>query len=89
MFLNGMLMAFMALVLALPIPPVVLFTNSLPSYAIILIAISIMEEDGVTIWLGYAAVLGTLLYFGLMGGLIIPYLVKWGIQLVQMGGGGS
>lgn len=89
LFLNGALMAFMALLLAVPFPPIVLFTNSLPSYAIILIAVSIMEEDGVTIWLGYVAVAATLIYFGLMGGVLVPHLVKWGRELLQTVGGGS
>jgi hypothetical protein len=89
MFVNGALMAFMALLLALPFPPIVLFTNSLPSYAIILIALSIMEEDGVTVWIGYGAVAATLAYFGLMGGVLLPYLLKWGNGLLQSSGGGS
>lgn len=89
MFLNGALMAFMAFLLALPFPPIVLFTNSLPSYAIILIAVSIMEEDGVTIWLGYAAVAATLIYFGLMGGVLVPQLLKWGRDLLQSMGAGA
>src|SRR5262245_58266282 len=47
---NALLMTFMAMLLALPIPPVIPFTNSFPSYAIILVAVSMMEEDGVLIW---------------------------------------
>jgi len=86
LLLNGSLMAFMAFVLALPFPPVVLFTNSLPSYAIILIAVSVMEEDGVTIWLGYAMVLVTLAYFGLMGGVLLPHVAGWLHQLFQLMG---
>ena len=89
MFVNGSLMAFMALLLAMPFPPIVLFTNSLPSYAIILIAVSIMEEDGVTIWFGYVAVAATVIYFGLMGGVLVPHLVKWGRELLQTFGGGA
>lgn len=89
MFLNGALMAFMAFVLALPFPPLVPFTNSLPSYAIILIAVSVMEEDGVTIWLGYLAVVATLIYFGLMGGVLLPPLLRWSHGLLQTVGGSS
>jgi hypothetical protein len=88
-FLNGGLMVFMAVLLAMPFPPIVLFTNSLPSYAIILIAVSIMEEDGVTIWLGYAAVAATLIYFGLMGGVLVPHLVRWVRELLRAVGGGG
>ncbi len=88
LFVNGALMAFMALLLAMPFPPIVLFTNTFPSYAIILIAVSIMEEDGVTIWLGYAAVAATLVYYGFMGGVLLPYLLQWGNGLLQARGGG-
>lgn len=89
MFFNGAVMAFMAGILALPFPPIVLFTNSLPSYAIILIAVSVMEEDGVTIWLGYLAVAATLIYFGLMGGVLVPHVVEWIRQVLHALGGGS
>ena len=50
---NALLITFMAMLLALPIPPVIPFTNSFPSYAIIFIAVSMMEEDGLLIWVGY------------------------------------
>jgi hypothetical protein len=89
MFLNGALMTFMALLMALPVPPILPFTNSLPCYAIILIAVSIMEEDGTSIWLGYAAVLGTLLYFGLLAGKVVPEVVKWISGLLQATGAAS
>ena len=48
-----------------PLPP---FTNSLPSYAIILIAASMMEEDGITIWVGYAVAVAAMVYLGLVAG---------------------
>jgi hypothetical protein len=83
MFVNGMLMVFMAFLMALPFPPIVLFTNSLPSYAIILIAVSIMEEDGAVIWLGYAMTAITVVYFGLMGGVLVPHMVGWCRDLIQ------
>ncbi|HEY6166730.1 MAG TPA: exopolysaccharide biosynthesis protein [Verrucomicrobiae bacterium] len=59
---NALVIAVMALLLALPLS-VLPFTNTLPSYAIILLAVSMMEEDGVTIWIGYAASTGTVVYF--------------------------
>ena len=70
-------------------PPVVLFTNSLPSYAIILLAVGIMEEDGVTVWLGYVMALATIVYFALMGGVVSFYLVKWIEYLINLFGGGT
>jgi hypothetical protein len=83
-FANSLLVVFMAFLLALPIPPVILFTNSLPSYAIILIAVSMMEEDGVTIWFGYAMSLITIAYFVLWGGVISTHLMKWAQALIHL-----
>lgn len=61
-FANATLMTFMGLLLAMPFPPLPPLTNALPSYCIILLAASMMEEDGVTIWFGYALSLGTVIY---------------------------
>ena len=61
-FANALLMALMGILLALPFPPVPPMTNSLPCYSIILLAASMMEEDGVTIWIAYAVSLGTIIY---------------------------
>lgn len=84
-FANSLLIAFLAFLLALPLPsPPFFFTNSFPSYAIILIAVSMMEEDGLTIWLGYAAALGTVIYFGFWAELIVNHLVKWAYTLVEL-----
>ena len=70
-FANAMLMVVMACLLALPFPsPPFFFTNSLPCYAIILLAASMMEEDGVTIWIAYAVALGTIIYLGAILGVI-------------------
>ncbi len=70
---HGLLLALMALLLALPLPPIMPFSNSLPSYAIILIAVSMMEEDGVLIWFGHAAALVTLITFATFGGVIVAF----------------
>ena len=48
---NALLMTFMGFLLAVPFPPLPPFTNSLPCYSIILLAVSMMEKDGVTIWI--------------------------------------
>ena len=50
----------------LPFPPFPPFTNSLPAYSIILLAASMMEEDGVLIWVGYAMSVGTAIYLMLI-----------------------
>jgi hypothetical protein len=59
---NSLLVAVMGLLLAAPFPPILPLTNALPCYAIILLAASMMEEDGVTIWVAYAVSLGTIIY---------------------------
>jgi hypothetical protein len=46
----------------LPFPPFPPFTNALPAYSIILLAASMMEEDGVLIWVGYIVSVGTVIY---------------------------
>ncbi len=58
---NALLIATLGLVLALPIAAP--FANSLPSLAIILIAVSQMEEDGYLIWAGYAVTAGVIGYY--------------------------
>lgn len=81
---NALLIGFMAFLLALPLPPIPPFTNAFPSYAVILIAASMMEEDGIMIWAGYTVSLGTVVYFGLWTGVIATHLVKWFDQLVRV-----
>ena len=71
---NATLIAFMAFLLALPVP--LPFTNTLPAYTIILLAASMMEEDGVLIWLGYGVAVGALAYFGFISGSIVVLLSK-------------
>jgi hypothetical protein len=74
---NALLLAFMGFVLALPIPPIVLFSNALPSYAIILTAASMMEEDGIMIWFGYAVAASTVVYLLSMAGLIAGFIARY------------
>ena len=63
---NALLISCLGLLLALPFPPVPPLTNTLPCYCIILVAASMMEEDGVMIWFAYALSLGTILYLVIM-----------------------
>ncbi len=73
---NCGLIIFLAFLLALPIPPVLPFTNTLPGVGILLLAVSMMEEDGVMIWFAYGAVGLTVIYFALAGGLIWTAMVN-------------
>ncbi len=59
---NAGVLAGMALMLALPIPPTIPLSNMLPGYAIILLSMSLMEEDGWLIWIAYAFGFGTVVY---------------------------
>lgn len=80
---NSLLIALMAFLLALPLPaPPFFFTNSLPSYAIILIALSMMEQDGLVIWLGYIAATCTCAYFIFWADLILNHLTRWVSMLI-------
>jgi hypothetical protein len=80
--LNASVLCFFALLLALPIPPVIPLSNSLPAYAIILLSASMMEEDGATIWFAYAAGALTVIYFGLFTGAIIRFINVYGERIV-------
>jgi hypothetical protein len=76
--LNVQLIILMAFLLALPLPAPPFFgTNALPSYAIILLALAMMEEDGVMLWIGYLASLITVAYFLLLTGLIVMFITSW------------
>lgn len=80
-FLNGFLLASMALLLALPLPfPL---TNMLPAYAIVLLALSMMEGDGFLIWIGYVVSAGTLVFFIALADLIANFLFKYFSQAVN------
>lgn len=75
--INSGAIAFMGVMLALPLPPVIPFSNSFPAYAIIILSASMMEEDGITIWIGYALAVGTVVYFALFAGIVAGFFVKY------------
>ena len=75
--LNTLLLAFLAFLLVCPVPGLIPFTNSLPTYSIIAIAAGMMEEDGVCMSLGYILFLATCVYFLLIGGSIIALLNRY------------
>ena len=81
---NALVIVWMAFLLALPLPPVPPLTNMLPSYAIILLAASMMEEDGVLIWAGYAVSLVTTVYFIVCAGVIATHFGKWFQSLMHV-----
>jgi hypothetical protein len=83
--LHALLIVLLALLLMLPLPsPPFLGSNALPSYAIILVAVSMMEEDGVMIFLGYLASVVTMGYFLLLGGWVTRSLAEWMQTLLRL-----
>lgn len=60
----GMLLG--CFLLALPIPPVVLFSNSLPALAIIFYAFGSLEDDGLLVLVGHGFLLTTIIYFAII-----------------------
>jgi len=70
-WMNSLTFLLMGILLALPLPPVVPFSNSLPSWGIILLALATMERDGIMIWVGYAVSLGAFVYLALIAGVFL------------------
>ncbi|MDD2762891.1 MAG: exopolysaccharide biosynthesis protein [Opitutaceae bacterium] len=64
--MHAVMMFLAALVLLLPLP--IPFTNTIPAWAIILIAGGLMERDGAAIVAGYGFFASGLLYFIFLGG---------------------
>jgi hypothetical protein len=82
--INAIIIAWLAFLLSLPLPPApVPFTNLFPGYSIVLVAVAMMEEDGVLIWLGYAASVWTTAYFVFFIGLISATLLNLLHSLAQ------
>lgn len=61
--INGLCIAWLSILLMLPIP----FTNPLPAIAILLLAVSTIETDGLIMGIGYCLTLVNTLFFGFLG----------------------
>jgi hypothetical protein len=61
-FTHGLALIFGALLLMLPFG-LVPFSNTLPALAILLLALGMLERDGLFIAGGYAMIVGTVVYF--------------------------
>ena len=72
---HGLLIAFMGLLLTLPLP--IVFTNSLPGLAVIFVCVSMMEEDALLIWVGYAFAAGTVIYLLALSKIIIALFERY------------
>ena len=62
----GISIALSGLALILPLPPVVLFSNSLPAWAIICVSIGYLERDGLFVILGHLIAIATWVYFAMV-----------------------
>ena len=78
--LNYLLIMGMAFILTLPL--VVPFTNFFPAWTIILIALGILEKDGILIVIGYLSTLLTMLYFYLIY-IFGTAVISWGKELIS------
>jgi hypothetical protein len=57
----GIVIASLGLMLPLPIP----FSNSIPAWAVVLLAMGMMEKDGLCVLLGHLTAMGTWVFIGL------------------------
>lgn len=73
--LLGFMIMTGGLLLSLPIPPPFPLTNTIPGFAVIFMALGMMERDGVCILIGYGLALLGLAYFAL-----IAFLGVAGVQ---------
>ena len=80
-WLNGLHLFFVVvagLLLALPMP--IPFTNTLPAWAILLLAAGLMQRDGWFVLGGYVVLAATAIFFALLGGAIteaLKHALRW------------
>ena len=60
---NGICISWLSILLMLPVP----FTNPLPAIAILLLAVSTIEADGLLMCIGYGLTLANTIFFGFIG----------------------
>jgi hypothetical protein len=63
----GIVIAGLGLMLPLPIP----FSNSIPAWAVVLLAIGMMEKDGLCVLLGHLTAVATWVFIGLTSALTV------------------
>jgi hypothetical protein len=78
--LAGSAICLSGLALSLPIPPPFILTNTIPAFAIVFLALGLMERDGVLVLIGHVLTLIALIYVGLiavLGRELLRYLFGW------------
>jgi hypothetical protein len=67
--LNGLCIAWLALLLSLPVS-FIPFSNTIPAIAILVLAVATLEADGLFIGVGYVLTTINTLFFGAIGYLL-------------------
>lgn len=62
---NGLTLIFGGVLLMAPLG-LVPFSNTLPAFAILLLAVGMSQRDGLVVLFGYAMIVATLMYFGVL-----------------------
>lgn len=81
--MHGVLIAFLAILLALPLP--IPFSNLLAAIPILLMALALLEDDGCFMIAGYLAAIPCILFFGalyLLGPKAVTEIWAWIRQIV-------
>lgn len=66
--LVGLCLFWNALLMSLPLP--IPFTNMLPAYTILVLAVGLLETDGFLLLMGYGMTLATTYFFASIGGMV-------------------
>jgi len=69
---NGLMIAFLGMILLIPIP--IPLSNTVASWAILFISLGMLESDGVFVGVGYAITLFCLLFIFAVGSAVSQYL---------------
>ncbi|MEY3902579.1 MAG: hypothetical protein RL189_1885 [Pseudomonadota bacterium] len=64
--------AFMALLLSLPLP--IPFSNTVPAWGIVFASLAMIEANGIYILASYATLIGNLIFFGGLFGMAVTFL---------------
>lgn len=63
----GVTIFFSGIALCLPLPPVILFSNSIPAWAVIFCCLGFIERDGLLVMIGHVLGVATWIYFFIVG----------------------
>lgn len=78
--LVGAAIAVSGIVLSLPIPPPFILTNTIPGFAIVFLALGLMERDGMLVLVGHVLTVIAVVYvvlIGVLGKELVSYLAGW------------